>query len=1053
MNDVSGSRSDSMEDLVAEVVDQFMERVHRGERPRIEDYTERHPEAAALLRQILPALQVLQPLSEEAGALAPAERPGGQAGPLGDFRILREVGRGGMGIVYEAEQISLGRRVALKVLPFAATMDPRQLQRFQNEARAAAALEHPHIVPVYGVGAERGVYYYAMRLIDGQTLANLIARRHPAAPAPNMQAPTTAHVPAPNGPAPNGPAEPTAPVAAASTERAPRDAAFFQRAAEWGIQAAEGLEYAHGVGIVHRDIKPANLMIDGGGKLWITDFGLARTAADSGLTMTGDVLGTLRYMSPEQALAKHGLVDHRTDIYALGATLYELLTGQPAVEGPDRREILHKIAEEEPSPPRQWNRAIPIDLETIVLKALAKNPAERYATAQELADDLRRFHEDHPIRARRPSLIRRLRGWRRRHKPLATGVGAVLLTVLLLGGTALWRQQVREAATEQAVSEDLREAERLQKLERWAEALQALERASGRLANGGSENLREQVQRRRQEVALVAQLEEARLSRWNLTGDRVFGLTESDRAYQVAFATHGLDLEMLGSEEMARRVRESAIHTQLVAALDDWALTKEGLQRGSGEGVRAVVRLADDDPWRQQLRAAKDQRALERLVSDKEVLTQPPASLVQLALALGNREGRARLLRQAQLRYPADFWINHYLAHALSDPAEASGFFRAALALRPQSAGLYYSLGVTLSRAKKLPEAVDAFRRAVELKPSAGTYEVMARTLRDQGKLAEAVDAFRKAIELKPNRAIVYHELGYALYLHKKLPDAVDAYRKAIEFGDAGAYFDLGNALGDQGKLAEAVTAFRKAIELKPNYAEGYIDLGNALCRQKKLPEAVAAHRKAIELKPDYADAYICLGADLHAQKKLAEAVAAIRKAIELKPDYAIGYSNLGIVLGEQGNLAESIAAYRDALRLQPDMDGALNSLSWNLATCPDIKLQDPAQAVELAIKAVKLKPNEGAYWNTLGTARYRAGDWKAAITDLERSMKLRKGGDAGDWFFLAMSHWRLGDKKRAEKYYQEAVAWMDEHTPKDGEMLRFRAETAELLGIKGKTK
>src|SRR5262249_27765563 len=194
---------------------------------------------------------------------------------------LREVGRGGMGVVYEAEQISLGRRVALKVLPFAATMDARQLQRFLNEARAAATLHHAHVVPVYAVGQERGVHYYAMQFVDGQTLADLIAR-----PSGRQE---QAH-------------KDTVPVAAVTTQSAPRARAFFRRAAEWGIQAAEALDHSHQLGIVHRDIKPGNLMIDHQGKLWVTDFGLARTGADSNLTMTGDLLGTLRYMSPEQAL-------------------------------------------------------------------------------------------------------------------------------------------------------------------------------------------------------------------------------------------------------------------------------------------------------------------------------------------------------------------------------------------------------------------------------------------------------------------------------------------------------------------------------------------------------------------------------------------------------------------------------------------------------------------------------------------------------------------------------------------------------------------------------
>ena len=185
--------------------------------------------------------------------------------------------------------------------------------------------------------------------------------------------------------------------------------------AELGIQAAEALDHAHALGIVHRDVKPANLLVDGRGSLWVTDFGLAHIQSDARLTMTGDLVGTLRYMSPEQALAKRVVVDHRTDVYSLGATLYELLTLEPAFAGTDRQELLRQIAFEEPKPPRRINRAIPAELETIVLKAMEKNPADRYATAKELADDLRRFLADEPILARRAGVVRRLRKWGRRH--------------------------------------------------------------------------------------------------------------------------------------------------------------------------------------------------------------------------------------------------------------------------------------------------------------------------------------------------------------------------------------------------------------------------------------------------------------------------------------------------------------------------------------------------------------------------------------------------------------------------------------------------------------
>ncbi|MEM1067511.1 MAG: protein kinase [Planctomycetota bacterium] len=346
---------------------------------------------------------------------------------LGDFRILHEVGRGGMGVVYEAEQLSLGRRVALKVLPFAAMLDSRQLVRFKTEAQAAAKLHHPNIVPVYFVGCERSVHFYAMQLINGQSLSSAIH---------SLRDQVQAGVALGSASLQSSPNESTGDRASSATLHSKSNNTktnHCRTMVKMIIQAADALEHAHLSGIVHRDIKPGNLLLDSNQDLWVTDFGLARIEQNQQLTMTGDVVGTIRYMSPEQA-ASSRTIDHRTDIYSLGVTLYEALTLQPPFVSSDRQELLNKIARQDPAAPSKLNPQIAEELDAIVLKAIEKEPQARYDSAEAFAEDLRCYLDNRPVSARRPSLATKTQKWLRRH-PAVLRSGLVILFLLAIVST------------------------------------------------------------------------------------------------------------------------------------------------------------------------------------------------------------------------------------------------------------------------------------------------------------------------------------------------------------------------------------------------------------------------------------------------------------------------------------------------------------------------------------------------------------------------------------------------------------------------------------------
>jgi hypothetical protein len=335
-----------------------------------------------------------------------------------------------MGVVYEARQSSLNRRVAVKVLPAAFAADRARLQRFTVEAQAAATVAHPNIVTVYAIGEDRGIHYYAMQLVDGISL-DLLAASASSAALPESESAA-------------GPL-----VALSRTDRR----AYHREVARVGSQVARALDHAHQCGVVHRDVKPANLLLDREGHVWVTDFGLAQLAEAPAVTRTGGTVGTLRYMSPEQAAGDRRRLDHRTDVYSLAATIYELATGRPAFPAEEPAVLLQQIRQDDPVAPSVDESAFPIDLETILLKAMQKDPRDRYATAGEFADDLDRFLAGQPVVARRASLWDRAKRWVARHPAPVAAALASLLVAVIASGIATAIVLGEQAQTQHALAE------------------------------------------------------------------------------------------------------------------------------------------------------------------------------------------------------------------------------------------------------------------------------------------------------------------------------------------------------------------------------------------------------------------------------------------------------------------------------------------------------------------------------------------------------------------------------------------------------------------------
>jgi serine/threonine protein kinase len=381
---------------------------------------------------------------------------------LGDFEIVREIGRGGMGVVYEARQVSLNRKVALKVLSGWLGLTPKAVQRFRREAEAAAKLHHTNIVPVYATGEQDGTHFYAMELIEGPSLDHVIRQMRAAASTTGPGSPGSRDGGAlspdlgQTGPYVEG-ANIAGATSGLNSSSLGSGGGYFDTVARMVAEVADALEYARHQSVIHRDIKPSNLLLSPAGRLSINDFGLARMLEQPGMTMTGEFVGTPAYMSPEQITAGRAPLNHRTDIYSLGATLYELLTLQRPFPGERREEVIAQIMHKEPKSPRRINRKVPLDLETICLKAMEKDPDRRYQTAGTLAEDLRRYVNRFAISARRAGLVQRLVKWFKRHPGLAAGVGLALMAILLASLFAVqsWRERQDRLASEEVARQKL----------------------------------------------------------------------------------------------------------------------------------------------------------------------------------------------------------------------------------------------------------------------------------------------------------------------------------------------------------------------------------------------------------------------------------------------------------------------------------------------------------------------------------------------------------------------------------------------------------------------
>jgi serine/threonine protein kinase/Tfp pilus assembly protein PilF len=1096
------SESSSEVNPLDALAEEFVSRWRAGERPSLDEFIARRPDLADDIRDLFPGLVVMEGVrpdrADTTGPFAPGPAP--TLKRLGDFRILREVGRGGMGVVYEAEQESLGRHVALKVLPAHALLDPQRLRRFQREAKAAARLHHTNIVPVYGVGEQDGLHYYVMQFIQGQGLDQVLdelkalrQKRQGTAAGPAKHsgaesaalslltgrfASGAAVEPSPVADAPGSPDAGTGPAKTPeSSGRSDTGRAYWGGVARIGIQTAQALAYAAAQGTLHRDVKPSNLLLDAHGNLWVTDFGLAKAADSEDLTHTGDIVGTLRYMAPERFSGKGDL---RSDLYSIGLTLYELLALRPAFEAPDRQQLVHQVLHAEPPRLRQLDRAVPCDLETIVHKAIDRDPARRYQTAEDLADDLQRFLDDRPIRARRVGAVEKLWRWGRRNPVVAilsAAVGLLLIGSSFGGAVAAYHfrmlaaderkahadadaaSKAADAARKEADDNAGRLRDRMAALyevnaliergraheasREWEQALADLTKAVERMPEYAL------VWRARCELYYHLGLEQEALA----DGARVMELNEPDDP-EAWFHYAGLRLQQgdaAGYRAVCARMREKFGDDDKVEPT--WLAMACCLGPDPGPIPRTLIRQLESavrenpkDVLAQRVLAAlyyrcgQDDKAaslltdvddLNSLLSRGGVLAWEVAALIDHAKGLDDRA--KRLLQEVDDRLER---LNTNLL-----PFDASGDERWLNIEEQEGEPLYR-------------EAVEAVR-GVQSQGAPGAWERRARSHHWIGQKEKAVADLTRALQRTPDdpklfvwRARLYTDMDQrdgadadlARFAGLKAPSAplwAEACLLPTGRQDWDAAADLAcqalDVLGDQVVnfypcLGNHSALLTRVAQRRPNDFRLRMGVANHAATNGDSPKAIEWVTDALRLKPDDAEA-ISVRANFNAQLgRWRDAAADFDHLLKVRPprnaDELLPLALLRAYLDDRDG-------YREACRRMVEQYGKDEAAAWVVAEALTLAPNDAADPAETKkrITPIPEKYKEGGWLLTYALACLRAGKDEDVLQHFDLSHGRPAKAEPEYELAKALAYHRLGRAERARDCWNEADRIIDERT------------------------
>ncbi len=923
-------------------------------------------------------------------------RPFDQADRNERYRIVEQLGRGGMGEVWRAHDDLLDRVVALKVLAPRPDAEPERVQRFLYEARIAGRLQHPACVPIHDCGTLRdGRAFIAMKLVEGQTFSRLLRRR------------------------------------SMPTEDRRRHMSIFDR-------ICQAVAYAHSRGIVHRDLKPANVMVGEFGEVQVMDWGLAKVVGGfesaavpdhpqteptssrpphphRAHSLPGSVMGTPAYMAPEQARGEVARIDRRTDVFQLGAILCEILTGEPPWPGATDREVRDCAAAAHLSD--AWRRLDACDadqeLRELVRRCLDATPELRPADASEVAASFAVHLSAGEERARVAALdaaaasarteeaVRTAHAERRARRFVTTT--AVLVLICVVGGAATWmtaqqarqeraerlRRQMGDTMAEAALHRQRAQASPNPDPSHWRAAVDAARRCVNLSTEGSAfDETRSRAERLLRELEVELARAEIAARQFDvdsrmrerleqIRGDH--GVHASGRtliaSYGKAIGDYGIDLDALPEALATDKIRASRLAPELIAALDEWAQTGRTFkpeQAPTWDRVSRIADGADGDALRARIRRAareRDRATLLALAASNDLSRLPPSAFELLIAALeavGERERSLAVRRAAVLAHPADFWLNVALGAALGG-TEGIGYYRAALAVRPQSVLARNRLAMSLREGGDIRGARDHFEEIVRLTPQdVNAWTNVALNRSECGDTAAAVAAFERAIELSPENAALRFRLGRELQEHGDHDHALRSYADAIRLDprDASSLINMAVIHRDRGEMDDALDLHRRAVAARPELPRPHVALASFLRSQHDLDGALVSVGRALELDEGFADAHFEKAIVLCERGEPKPGILEFKRAVSLDPRNATYRFNLGIALDRVGESTEAIDTYREATHIDPHHLGC-----WiNLAAC----LQASGRYADALVAYRKVKELAAAD----PTANWPTEDW-----------------------------------------------------------------------------